>query len=397
MDQTFFNISNSNNTPVINITGEIGWNVNYNSLRMAVMDIVTKGEKKMKLVINSVGGSMVDGFAMYDFVKSLNLLVEVEIIGMAASMAGVFAMCASPGMLGIHSNALIMTHRPQSGSYGESDNHRTAADLSDKLEAKAKAVYVNRGIDPKKMADWFKPGQMKWFTAEEALAAGIVDFIISDEKKPKDSKPMNSFKDESSAYKYYNSILNINNTTTMNKILVSVVMMLNANGITNVTVNSSEDEVVNALNSFSAKQVALITDLNNKIANAAKERAKDLVANYKALGKIPANIKPEDEQKLVEQASTNPDMFVSMMEYVPGTTAKAPDANNGTIDFNKDLANATKNAGASANPEDKTKWTIRDWEEKDPAGLKNMLQNNQAAYHKLFVEFYNSEPFPLAK
>lgn len=399
MNKPFFSIKNEYGSPVINITGEIGYDVNYTQFRNAIVDLVARGHRSIKMVINSVGGDMVDGFAMYDFIKSQNLVVEVEIIGMAASMAGVLAQCASPGMLGMHENALKMTHRPQSTSRGESDNHRTAADLSDKLEAKAKAIYLARGANEAKMKDWFKPGQMKWFTAEEALAAGIIDRIIKN-NGAKPVKPVASVrdcKDEVSAYRFYNSIFTNNHKISMNKLLVSVVLMLNNAGVTNVTIDSTEEDVVAALNKFAKDNSAIITNLKNQVAAAAKTRATDLVASYKAMGKLPADMKAEDETKWVERAEKDAEGFAALMALVPGTTPAA--TNTKVVDFNAALKDATKDtqttASANGLPTNKADWNIRQWEQNDPKGLRNMLANNRADYHKLYKAFYGSEPFSL--
>jgi ATP-dependent protease ClpP protease subunit len=404
MENNFFSIKNELGSPVIHINGEIGWSVNYGSFRTAIMELSAKGNKSVKLIINSVGGDMIEGFAMYDFVKSLNMLVEVEIIGMAASMAGVFAQCASPGMLAIHENALVMTHRPQSYSRGESDQHRTAADVSDRLEEKAKAIYIKRGADPKKMADWFKPGQMKWFTAEEALAAGIVDRIIKHESGKSNAKlnqPINTFKSESEAFKYYNSIFFNKTQISMNKLLLGVVMLLNSNGVTNVAADSSEEDVLKAVQNFVNDQKTKISNLNTQVQNSVNERAKDLVASFKNQGKLPKDMKPEDEAKWVEMAAKQPEMFNQMMSLVvqgPSNQTGAPDPNPGgtkIVDFNQLLEGSKPENNGGSNPNDKKTWTIRDWEQKDPEGLKNILVNNKVEYHKMFKAFYNVEPFPL--
>lgn len=401
MNKPFFTIKNELGTTVIHIDGEIGYDVDYAGFRNAIINLIGQGVKRVKLMINSVGGDMGDGFAMYDFIRSINIIVECEIIGMAASMAGVLAQCASPGMLSIHENALVMTHRPQSTSRGESDNHRTAADLSDKLENKAKAIYVNRGANPDKMKDWFKPGQMKWFTAEEALAAGIVDSIIKGNGPAvKPTQSLNTFKDEVSAFKYFNTFLPKTNNSNMNKLLYAVVLMLNSNGITTVNSESTDDEVVKALNAFETKRKADLLELENKVKNVAKTRATDLVATYKAQGKFPADMKADDETKWLERAEKDPEGFLAMMSLIPGTTPVQAADTSKIPDFNAVLGQANQQVVATAAngtglPANKKDYTIRQWEEHDPEGLKNMLQNNRPEYHRLFKAFYNAEPFPL--
>jgi ATP-dependent protease ClpP protease subunit len=385
MKNLFFNISNKDNIPVISITGIIGKDADYAGFRNAIMKIADTGAKRVKLLINSGGGSMIDGFAIYDLLTTMNMTVEIEIIGMAASMGGILTQAASPGLCGIHENACVMTHQPQSGSAGESNAHRAAADFSDKLLAKAKAIFVKRGVKEETMKDWFQPGIMKWFTAEEAVAAGICDYIIKSDKK---IKPNNSFTNEMKAYEFYNSLNTENqNPTKMNKLLVSVVLMLNNAGITNVTIDSTEEDVVKALNVFNASQATKVTNLETQIANTAKTRAADLIENAITAKKlIVAN--DVDKNKWIARAEKDYDMVKDVIDAVP-----AP-----VIDINSQLSRKTdaemaaeKGTATNVLPAERSKWTMEQYEQNDPAALRNMLTSNLPEYKKLFKAQYGTE------
>jgi ATP-dependent Clp protease protease subunit len=384
MKKTFFEIKNQANLTNIHVTGEIGYDVDYAAFRNALINTVSSGVKRVKLVLNSCGGDMTEGFAMYDYIMSTGLTVEVEIIGMAASMAGVFSQCAGKGLLGMHENALFMTHKPQSISVGESSRHRTTADTSDKLEEKAKKVFTNRGIAADAMADWFKDGQMKWFTAEEALEAGICDYIIkSNRSSAKPEKPASSFKNMGEAFKYYNSFLQNQkpkSKSNMNKLLMSVVLMLNNAGVTNVNLDSSEDEVVTALNTFNVANSAKISQLQAVANNAAKSIAVSMIAGYKASGHLPADLSEVDTAKWVDRAEKSPDAVKDLLDAVKPTVAALPDFNN--------LLDKTRKKDEAGLPSNKDSWTLPQWEQNDPKGLKNMLENNLDAYKKLFKAEY---------
>lgn len=391
MKNKYFEVKNDAGIPVIHLTGEIGEEIDYSLFRNAVLEIVAKGYPRIRFVLNCIGGDMVEGFAMYDYLLSLNITREVNVIGMAASMGGVFAQVASKGCLGIHQNALIMIHKPQTVGRGESSQLRTSADLSDKLEKKAKQIYVNRGIDAAKVDSWFVPGTMTWFTAEEALAEGLVDYIIwSNSNDAKPEMPAAKFKDEKSAFQYFNKFIPTNNLkpnikNTMNKLLVSVVLMLNNAGITNVNIDSTEDEVVTALNKFSTSNSAKIQNLENTIKNSAKTGAVMLIEGFVASGKLPSNLSPDDKNKWIKRAEDNPEAVSDLLGSAP---AVLPNINDML-----DKTETGKKPASEGLPKNKAEWSYSDWEKNDSAGLKNMLVNNKAEYTKLFKAEYGIEPF----
>lgn len=386
MKKPFFTLKQEGNTTVINIDGYIGEDVEYAPFRDALLNAITAGAKRLKFKINSGGGSIIEGSAIYDVVKSFNLLIEVEIIGMAASMAGVLSQLASPGMLGIYPNASVMTHRPKSGPYGESDQLRSAADFCDDLESKIIKIYESRtGKTTEQVKAWFKPGVDTWFTAEKAVAAGLVDYIITTDAVSKDKRPTN-FKSEADVIGFYNSLHEKPKSNKMNKLLMAVVLMLNKAGVTNVNADSSEDEVIAAFNKYDSDITAKIVSYENSIKDANKKRAADLVNNAIKLGKLPTNTSTDDKAKWISRAEKD---FEMVNDLIGGDAAPV------TVDFNAQLDKDAKGGPAASNAGGENKdnkpraeWTLLDWEKKDPKGLRNMLTNDLAGYQKLFKAYH---------
>ena len=316
--KSFFKITNLDTTPQIFINGVIGEDANFASLRAALCSLIDQGCKRIKLIINSAGGSMTEGFAMYDLLKSSGMVIEVEVIGLAASMGGILSQAASPGLLGIHSNASIMTHKAQTGASGESDDLRTQAEFADKLELKAKAIVAARSkATEAMMAEWFKAGTMKWFNAEEAVAAGLADFIIKSDEKPKAAK---AFKNETEAFAmFYNTLTPELFTQTedhnMKKVLIS---MLAAANVTHALTENSSDADFTALfqNQLAelAKKEKKISDLQNLVDEANKAKAEVLVENAITEGKIKADAKPT----YVEMATANYDNVKALFDGLTG-------------------------------------------------------------------------------
>lgn len=385
-NKPFFKVSKqANGVPLVLLEGMIGANEDYTAFREAIMNLADAGNTRIKFIINSVGGFIVNGNAMRDLVCSYNWTREVDIIGIAASMAGVFSQVASPGCLGIYENAMFMTHKPQGVSAGESADHRTAADTQDKLEGLLKNAFTSRNVKAETMKDWFVDSKPKWFTAQEAVNAGICDYVITG--KQLSAKPTNVFKDEEGAFNFYNSITIETQTQKkdMNKLLMQVVLMLKNAGVNTVTIDSEEADVINALKNFQTTNSATITDFENKLKDFGKTRATDLIAAKEAAGTL-NNLTDITRAKWVERAVKDFDAVNELLgDLSANKTVALPDVN-------EMLNRGGKTPNADTDKTDRTKWTFLDYEKNDPTTLKNMLLSDRAGYVALFTKEYGSAP-----
>lgn len=314
----FFKVKNNGSIPEIFINGIIGEDADFASFRDALVNIINSGNRVMKMVINSGGGSMTEGFAYYDLLKQSGMIVKVDIIGLAASMAGVLSQAASPGMLCIHDNASVMCHKPQSGADGESGMLRSMADYADKLEAKAVKIYASRtGKTEDEVKEWFKPGTMKWFTAEEAVAAGICDCIIKNDA-PKAKRIPQNFTNANEVYTFYNSITQNPKTDNMKK----NILVLNAYKVQHTLTDESTDDQVSLVveNALKANAAAMqlkdeeITKLKGLMEASNVTNATTLVKAAIKDGKI----KAEDEAKYIEKATKDYDFVSNLFAGLQG-------------------------------------------------------------------------------
>jgi len=126
------------------------------------------------LRINSPGGSVVEGTAIYNALRRHEGGLTVHIDAMAASMASVIAMAGSPVFMA--DNALLMIHNPWTVSMGESKDLRKEADLLDKLKVNLRNAYVRKtGINAEDIAQMMD--EETWLDAVEAVALGFADAI----------------------------------------------------------------------------------------------------------------------------------------------------------------------------------------------------------------------------
>ena len=126
------------------------------------------------LRINSPGGSVVEGTAIYNALRRHEGGLTVHIDAMAASMASVIAMAGKPVYMA--DNALLMIHNPWTVSMGESKDLRKEADLLDKLKVNLRNAYVRKtGINAEEIGAMMDAET--WLDAVEAVALGFADAI----------------------------------------------------------------------------------------------------------------------------------------------------------------------------------------------------------------------------
>jgi ATP-dependent Clp protease, protease subunit len=134
-------------------------------------------EKDIQLYINSPGGSVTDGLAIYDTMQFVSCDVRTTCVGLAASM-GQFLLCAgAPGKRSALPHSRILMHQPSGQMQGQ------AADIAIQAE---QIVYLKRMMAERIAFHTGQPVERiemdsdrdRWFTAEEAKEYGFIDQVI---------------------------------------------------------------------------------------------------------------------------------------------------------------------------------------------------------------------------
>jgi ATP-dependent protease ClpP protease subunit len=130
--------------------------------------------KHLHLRINSPGGSVVEGTAIFNALRRHEGGVTVHIDALAASMASVIAMAGMPVYMA--DNALLMVHNPWTITAGDSDELRKEADLLDKLKASIRNAYQRKTGLPEDQLQSMMDAET-WLDSVDAVALGFVDAI----------------------------------------------------------------------------------------------------------------------------------------------------------------------------------------------------------------------------
>lgn len=143
--------------------------------RLLYLDM--QNHKEIQLYINSPGGYVTSGFAIYDTIKSLKSPVSTICSGLAASMGSILLSVGKKGRRFIQPHAQVMIHQPSGGARGQASNIEIQAkEIIKTRELSARILAENCGQDPEKVMKDFD--RDFWMNAEESIAYGIVDGVL---------------------------------------------------------------------------------------------------------------------------------------------------------------------------------------------------------------------------
>lgn len=134
-------------------------------------------DEDIKLYINSPGGSVYDGLAIYDTMNFIKPDMQTIGVGLQASMGAFLLSAGAKGKRAILPNARVMIHQPSSGTRGKITDQEI--DLKEGLLLKEKLAQIlakNSGQKLEKLKNDMERDY--WMSAEEAVKYGLVDKII---------------------------------------------------------------------------------------------------------------------------------------------------------------------------------------------------------------------------
>lgn len=134
------------------------------------------GAASVDVYINSGGGYAHDGLAIYHALNRHAGRITTHVDGLAASIASVIVQAGDERR--IAQAGTIMIHEPQVSSWGEAEDLRRSADQLDVLRDQIAAIYAARAEAD---VEAFKTAMKAetWYTAEQAVAAGLADTIVT--------------------------------------------------------------------------------------------------------------------------------------------------------------------------------------------------------------------------
>jgi ATP-dependent Clp endopeptidase proteolytic subunit ClpP len=159
----------------LSILDEIGfWGVQASEFR-AELDKVSA--KKLSVEINSPGGDVFAGLAIYNMLKYSGKDIKTRVMGVAASAASIIMMAGDTREM--PRNTFVMVHNAAGVTFGNADEHRATAELLDKIGDGLVATYVGAtGMDEEKIRALLS--EDTWMTADEALENGFATAVTDE-------------------------------------------------------------------------------------------------------------------------------------------------------------------------------------------------------------------------
>ena len=138
----------------------------------------TDPAKEISLYINSPGGQVSSGLAIYDTMQLVQPDVATICTGMAASMASVLLCAGTPGKRSALPHARVLIHQPMGGASGQASDILIAAKEIEKIREELVSIIARHSGQPydKVFAD---ADRDFWMTSEEARAYGMIDRILT--------------------------------------------------------------------------------------------------------------------------------------------------------------------------------------------------------------------------
>ena len=138
-------------------------------------------ERDINLYINSPGGVITSGLAIYDTMHLIRPNVSTICVGMAASMATVLLCAGTSGKRYALPNSTIHMHQPISGAQGQASDIEITAKEIQKLKKELYEIIAKHSEQTYKKV-WKDGDRDYWMTAEEAKVYGMIDEVLERKK-----------------------------------------------------------------------------------------------------------------------------------------------------------------------------------------------------------------------
>lgn len=161
---------------IIILCGEID-DLNSNTIVAQLLYLDSLNNNEISLYINSPGGSVTGGMAIYDTINFIKSDVSTICVGMAASMAAFLLSSGTKGKRYGLPNCEVMIHQPLGGAQGQATEIKIAAERILKLKDKLNIMLANNtGQELKKVER--DTERDNFMTAKQALEYGLIDKIF---------------------------------------------------------------------------------------------------------------------------------------------------------------------------------------------------------------------------
>ena len=361
----------------VNIYGEIyPYGENSATAFIARFDEARKGADEVDVYVHTKGGDVTEGTLMYNHIKTCDIPVNIYIVGVCCSMGTILMMAAT--RVYMCENSYLMIHAPQGGCYGTATMMDKAAKGLRGMEKNFKKVYATKTGKSEKEIEELLVGD-NWFTAQEAIEAKLIDGIVAPIATDVTQIPAEELRTQTQTalYNLFSASACLskggdnrdfsNNNKTENE--MDKVGLITTFGLTGVTAQSSDEDVVKAIQEQ-------LTAANTRAENAektAKEAEKKRITDAVA--------KAVDEKKITEKQK---ETYVAIGEKNGYDTLVAVLSGIKPVPSLVEVARGGAAGGAGGGVAARASWTWEQWQKEDPRGLEAMAKSDPEAFKTLY-------------
>ena len=327
---------------------------------------LTRTYDKIDIRINSGGGEVYRGLAIYEALRNSAANLTIYVDGIAASMAAIIALCGKP--LYMSPYARLMLHNVSGGSWGNSKELRRVAEEMEQLQGTlAKMIAGRLGKTPEEIETTYFDGEDHWLTAQECLSMGLIDGIYSMEED--DAPPLSEKSTQEEIQTYFQNRLENQAINNDDMALLDEIRK----ACPSITASMGEGEAVREVARLSSQLKSSEEEnreLKAKLASVEAEQHKAILDAAVAAGKISAEQRTHYEALLASSPESTKALLASLPEQKPKN--KLPRVEDHLA---PESTPASKFAGKS-------------WDELDRAGL---LADFKATNYEGFKALFQAE------
>lgn len=178
-----FNMETSNDITKITIYGDIGeswWDDDAISSSKIEDKLKEVNTSDIHLHINSLGGDVFDGIAIYNLFKNHSAKITVYVDGIAASAASLIAM--SGDEIVMNTGSMLMIHEASTWSFGSKTEIQKTFNALQSIDSSIAEIYMTKFNGEKSDVDLLIKAET-WFTAAEAIEAGFADRMNTEDEQ----------------------------------------------------------------------------------------------------------------------------------------------------------------------------------------------------------------------
>ena len=310
------NIQVSGDSATLLLYGDIG-SERADSARVVSELLALEAQcRKIDVRINSQGGDVFSGIAIYNALRKTRLDVTIHVDGVAASMAAIIALCGKP--LYMSPYAKLMLHCVSGGVYGGAAQMRQTATLIEDLQDSLAQMIAGRcGLTADEVGKRYFDGSDHWLSAKEALGMKLIDGIYTMEG---DDVPAPN----QDIYQYFNNRLRPEAQHNENMALIDSIQALPS--FTGKADESAILERIKELDNKAVKADALEqanASLKARIDELEKKEIDNILAQAVADGKITQEQVPGFTRLIAADKAATLELLGSMKPQKP--TPRATD------------------------------------------------------------------------